>query len=203
MGKSQTTFWINNMVAGAGQVIIPVYVTEFDSIATANLVLLFSPNLTYVGVQNVSSHLDTPLFNAIGNQVMFAAYSISCMSIPDSSIVFELKFNFTGGVGTFTWDPGSGVSSCGTNNINPTFINGYINTSIGINDLNLQSIRSYPNPTTDIINFTSNVKDFRLYNTYGQLLFSDKNVQTVDLKSFSKGVYIADMDNRITKIIKQ
>jgi hypothetical protein len=134
---------------------------------------------------------------------MIAAFSLSCMSIPDSSIAFELKFNFAGGAGVFTWAAGSGVGSCGTGSIVPTFINGYINTSVGINDLDQKSIHCYPNPTSNSINFTSMVKDFRLYNTYGQLLFSEKDIQKVDLTSITKGVYIANVDNQIMKIIKQ
>jgi len=73
----------------------------------------------------------------------------------------------------------------------------------GINEYSKMNIKTFPNPTADFINFSNVVKDFRLYNAYGQLLLLDKDVQKVDLTSFSKGVYIAELDNRITKIVKQ
>jgi|GEM_PF-3803429 hypothetical protein len=214
-GKSQTTFWINNITATVGQnIVIPVYVKGFDSISTVNLRLFCMPplpytmNLVYMGIQNVHPNLSAPVFNYTSNMITYelfmAAFSLNCMSIPDSSIAFEMKFNYLGGIGTLIWDTANcGLGSCGVNPIIPAFINGYINTSAGINEIGHLIIRCFPNPTSDIVNFTAVVKDFRLYSTYGQLLFSDKNIQKVDLSSFGKGVYIAEMDNRMTKIIKQ
>jgi len=203
-GKSQTTFWINNTTASAGQISIPVYVTEFDSIATVSLGLQHSPNLSFDGFQNINSNIPFPMFFTAGNELIIGLFSLDCITIPDSAIIFELLFNFSGGMGTLIWDTAiCAVGSCDINPIIPAFTNGYINTSVGINEIGHPITRCFPNPTTDIVNFTTVVENFRLYNTFGQLLFSDKDVQNVDLTSFGKGVYIAVLDNAITKIVKR
>ena len=71
-------------------------------------------------------------------------------------------------------------------------------------------IKAYPNPTTGILNITSNYGEkinlIRLYDLYGKLII-EKNQEQVDLTHLKKGVYFLKVffvDDIVTiKIIKQ
>jgi hypothetical protein len=73
----------------------------------------------------------------------------------------------------------------------------------GIGEYTRANIKVFPNPTTDIVNFSNLVMDFKLYSISGQLLISVRNTKCFDLSSLSKGVYVAEIDNNMTKIVKQ
>jgi len=50
------------------------------------------------------------------------------------------------------------------------------------------NINLYPNPTTGVVNFSVNV-DISVFNTLGEELIHEINVKSIDLSSFSKGIY--------------
>jgi len=64
---------------------------------------------------------------------------------------------------------------------------------LGTDDLFLdQQVLFYPNPTSDFINLhkpaSLNIERVRIYNTLGQLLYSEKYSETVNVTKFAKGV---------------
>lgn len=69
------------------------------------------------------------------------------------------------------------------------------NVVLGTDDLTLeQQIELYPNPTSGLVNLLKpaslDIKDIRIYNALGQLLYAEKYSETVDVSKFSKGILI-------------
>lgn len=212
VARTQVTTWIPNIVWPTNSmVVIPVYVSGFDSIFIGYLEIYLTPNLIYDHYDGVYPTLSSniscqPYGYTIDIYIPNNCWDTVCFTIPDCSTLVLLYFNYTTGPATliFSNSPISHYTYCSSfSSATCYFGNGSINNNVNVNVIKNKSIILFPNPTTDIVNFNQVVKNFRLYNTYGQLLFSDKNIQKVNLTSFSKGVYIAEMDNRITKIIKQ
>ncbi len=73
------------------------------------------------------------------------------------------------------------------------------NVVLGTEDFTLdQQFGIYPNPTSGIVNFEKpasiNVQNINIYNTLGQLLYSEKYSETVDISKFSKGILIFQVE---------
>jgi hypothetical protein len=51
-----------------------------------------------------------------------------------------------------------------------------------------QQILIYPNPTKGVVNFNM-LLDVAVYSSIGELIIEEKNVNTVDISNFSKGIY--------------
>ena len=51
-----------------------------------------------------------------------------------------------------------------------------------------QQILIYPNPTKGVVNFNI-LLDIKVYSSIGELIIEEKNVNTIDISSFSKGIY--------------
>lgn len=73
------------------------------------------------------------------------------------------------------------------------------NVVLGTEDFTLeQQFDIYPNPTSGIVNFEKpasiNVQNINIYNTLGQLLYSEKYSETVDISKFSKGILIFQVE---------
>ena len=73
------------------------------------------------------------------------------------------------------------------------------NVVLGTKDFTLdQQFDIYPNPTSGIVNFEKpasiNVQNINIYNTLGQLLYSEKYSETVDISKFSKGILIFQVE---------
>lgn len=73
------------------------------------------------------------------------------------------------------------------------------NVVLGTEDFTLdQQFGIYPNPTSGIVNFEKpasiNVQNINIYNTLGQLLYSEKYSETVDVSKFSKGILIFQVE---------
>lgn len=67
------------------------------------------------------------------------------------------------------------------------------NVVLGTEDFTLdQQFFLYPNPTSGIVNLEKpasiNIQNINIYNTLGQLLYSEKYSGTVDISKFSKGI---------------
>jgi len=58
-----------------------------------------------------------------------------------------------------------------------------------------KSISVYPNPTTSLLNFTSEVSKASLYSLQGQLFLENNKVSKLDLSSLGKGFYILSLVN--------
>jgi hypothetical protein len=75
-----------------------------------------------------------------------------------------------------------------------------INTEELVND---SYFEIHPNPTTDFIYFNTNANEVLLFDVFGQMIYSDKNIRRIDMTSFSNGVYIAKIGDQTIKIVKQ
>ncbi len=73
------------------------------------------------------------------------------------------------------------------------------NVVLGTEDFTLdQQFGIYPNPTSGIVNFEKpasiNVQNINIYNTLGQLLYSEKYSESIDVSKFSKGILIFQVE---------
>lgn len=64
----------------------------------------------------------------------------------------------------------------------------FVNTSF-----NDQKILIYPNPATDILNFTEKVKKATIYSLQGQMLLSQTDINVVNISDLAKGMYIVHL----------
>jgi hypothetical protein len=69
--------------------------------------------------------------------------------------------------------------------------------------INAPQISVYPNPTNNYIYFTECVDDVLLFNIYGQMLYSYRYVQEIDMTPFPEGVFFAKIGDKTIKIVKQ
>jgi hypothetical protein len=77
----------------------------------------------------------------------------------------------------------------------------------GINDLNetKKTIKAFPNPFSDKINLTNTTgkEQFTLFNYFGQIVWSGKDVEKQDFSDLISGLYFLKVDNKIIKLVKQ
>ncbi|HOZ30487.1 MAG TPA: immunoglobulin domain-containing protein [Bacteroidales bacterium] len=112
------------------------------------------------------------------------------------------------GIGTFEfWLTAIALNGCSyTDTINVTFYHGSgIETNEHFNDIQL-----YPNPTSDLINLSSEtnyINGIEIYNIYGELVLKEviNNMEiSLNVSSFAKGLYLlkCKYNNDETKIFK-
>ncbi len=105
----------------------------------------------------------------------------------------------------------------GSNSVTSIFFdinsNVYLATDLGIYKwrMSLQSIEEetmsifkvFPNPSTGHYTFTSPLKDIKVYNTIGELLFIDEYANEIDISNFPSGTYLLTgiSNTQIKKII--
>jgi hypothetical protein len=77
----------------------------------------------------------------------------------------------------------------------------------GIQDLNENDFQKavYPNPFTNKINLrnTTGKEYFTLFNYFGQIVWSGKDIELKDFSELGSGLYFLKVDNRIIKLVKQ
>ena len=79
------------------------------------------------------------------------------------------------------------------NTVESYTLNVIVNWRTGIEDVDPASVKVYPNPVTSFLNIDSEleVKEVRVFDTNGKVVYiTDKNVQSVDMNSYSKGMYL-------------
>lgn len=79
--------------------------------------------------------------------------------------------------------------------------------TLGVNEILVENVSIYPNPTTDFIFFkvNSNAKllEVEVFDLSGKLVFTQKvNNETIDLQKLSKGTYLLRFKNSTIKPIK-
>lgn len=79
--------------------------------------------------------------------------------------------------------------------------------TLGINELVVENVSVYPNPTTDFIYFKVNSKaklsEVEVFDLSGKLIFTQRvNNETIDLQKLSKGTYFLRFKNSTIKPIK-
>lgn len=108
--KADTIQVANHIFCASTQVIIPVRVWGFDSVASFAQQLHYDKTvLQYTGFQNSPSNF-VNMVNSTSNQgndtatLSMAGFSLNNVIIPDSGILVELIFNYSGGYSYLNWD---------------------------------------------------------------------------------------------------
>lgn len=82
-------------------------------------------------------------------------------------------------------------------------------SSLGIDDLALNKIRVFPNPTTATVNITNFAGNAELFDMTGKLVMSKQNVQdnSIDVQQLQKGIYTVKLTQgdsiQYSKLIKE
>jgi hypothetical protein len=81
-------------------------------------------------------------------------------------------------------------------------------STMGIEDLSSALYSVYPNPATDVVHLSEQMKTVTVYSISGQKLFSVYNAQQVNVSSLSSGTYFLQAENEsgktsVQKIIKK
>ena len=77
---------------------------------------------------------------------------------------------------------------------------------LGINDFKLNALSLYPNPTSSILNISSetDIELLQIFDITGKQLMTKENSNSVDVSPLSKGTYIIKLNNKKTvKFIKE
>ena len=67
----------------------------------------------------------------------------------------------------------------------------------------VSKIRVYPNPSNTRIYILGAKETINVYNMMGHKIFSDKDVKSVDISNWERGVYLIKSGDSVVKIIKQ
>jgi len=80
----------------------------------------------------------------------------------------------------------------------------YTNNTASIGDNILNSLKIYPNPTSDYL-FTDgdNNYNLKIYNHLGQLLLQANDTKMIDVSALSKGAYLVNISNGTNSITKK
>lgn len=77
---------------------------------------------------------------------------------------------------------------------------------LGITDFVMETIRLYPNPTSEFLkielNGASQLKNSRIFNNLGQLVSEEKETQ-ISVSNYSKGLYFAEIETNQGKVTKK
>lgn len=79
--------------------------------------------------------------------------------------------------------------------------------TMGVNDLDVQSFKLYPNPASRSVNIVSGsnavVETVKLYTILGQEVYAKKDIQqknhTIQLSGLAKGIYIVKINDKVSK----
>lgn len=227
-----------NRISGTGGIFNATAGTFTPEVGATNST--FTYELTNISSNCSSNTLATININAIPiglasttNQTInnneFSNIILSSPNVPSSSFIWTFTANNVSGASN-----GSGTSISQLLSLIDSNSNGYVdytitpinNTSIGntftarVNILSPLSSESFildnfkmsPNPVIDNLNIENDkqIKNIKIYNQIGQMIFSNKindNKKTLDLSNLSSGIYsiFIETDTRIInkKIIKQ
>jgi hypothetical protein len=87
---------------------------------------------------------------------------------------------------------------CDGKELNPEFgtaaYSENMSTIVSRKNRTLGGLSFYPNPTSEAIKFTKTINQVDIYNHIGQLVFSGKSLNTIDVSLFEKGVYTVVID---------
>lgn len=163
-------------------------ITGGDSVININLKVnpTFLENYCWELVEGESLEVDDKILTVPGSYI-FKYQSINGC---DSTIVYNISY--------------------GAETKEVDCIKTYIDTTSSLNDVQQETIKIYPNPTTDIVYIDNlpNNSTIELYNTSGMLIKKSNNKDILNMSELETGVYyiriINDNNKNITKkIIKK
>ncbi len=79
-------------------------------------------------------------------------------------------------------------------------------TTLGIPENNLSEFTVFPNPTKDWLEIKSDnatINSVRLFDSYGRMIVSSKNVSKLDLSHLSSGIYFLEIESETHSIRKK
>lgn len=85
----------------------------------------------------------------------------------------------------------------------------YIATTLSANDFEKNTITMYPNPVKNTLNlnFSNDSeylgKDFQIFDVNGRIVFQDKILNSINVSSLQKGLYLIKIDDVLKKFIKE
>ncbi len=126
----------HHVTCQGGQVLVPVYVWDFDSIGTLSLTIEYDGNaLHFEGIENIHPQFGIVAINNIpGNpaRIRIASYTLLCFSLPDSTQMVTFRFSLSGTFCALTWPAGSMWNEYGSCILNPLptqFIDGSVSAA--------------------------------------------------------------------------
>ena len=79
--------------------------------------------------------------------------------------------------------------------------------SLGIDSVSKDSFKLYPNPVEDYLNIDSSntvIKNIEVFNILGKKIYSTNSSDSLDMSTYSAGIYFVKINNTITfKILKK
>ncbi len=132
-----------------------------------------------------------------------------CTPLNTTSLYRHVKFNE--GTGTTFANQGSsgnsgtllGTTDAGTYTTNSSCV------SLATNELTLNSgIEVYPNPTNNMVNInktdsTIEIKNVNLFDSLGKIIYSKKDIQSIDLTNVIKGIYFLRIESENGSVYTQ
>ena len=181
------------------------YLIRFQNTGTASAINVRVENIlddkldwTTIQLESLSHQGRVEILN--GSDVSFIFNNIN---LPDSTndepnshgyIAFKIKPKSNVQIG----DVISGIADIFFD-FNPPITTNTVNTEIvetlSINDLDIKTVKLFPNPVKDILRINSNksIESIKLFNNLGQLLYLSTNTDSINLSSFKSGIYIIEL----------
>ncbi len=221
--KSTTTGEIlaigNISTTGLGTITVPVHATAVNNLGAFQFSVSYDASkLTYVKDTNWFTGISAVTINSANpGKVSFVWAADAPITIADNTF-FEMKFDAIDfGNSTIAWtdDPTPREFSDWDGNIfEPTYNNGIIDISTGINELNNTAIVVSPNPnngnfTLDLSSVKSQISNVKVMNMVGSVVYQQKVAQNatfnqnLNLSNLSDGVYTILIQTNNGDIVKK
>ena len=80
-----------------------------------------------------------------------------------------------------------------------------VQAGLDINEFSLNDLNIYPNPSSDIINISSNFDDlsFIIYDLLGKKVYQGKTTNTINISSLNDGVYFIEFSTENKKTLRK
>ena len=145
--------------------------------------------------------------NYLGNIDPIGTDSLSILSYAYSSIPDFIPSNQWAGIGPPNILNSVSIPGKDRYNYNAIFSNSCGENLTQVNIINQKNIKIYPNPFTNELHILGyNIKRIMIYDTFGRLVYDQKNDFTINNINWKKGIYLISIvsDNKIYsyKIIK-
>lgn len=169
-------------------------------IASANeVVLLRIANIGYYGnTYKFPMHLNARIISSDGRPLPAIEYSDSLTVMPGEryQVLLQSTFEFEDTIELDFFNLNT-QTIANTQHI-PVLISGYFSQV----ENEIDKIKLYPNPSSDIVSFSKEIESIKLLDSKGRLLFTKQNSDHIDISHLAKGVYLINLDTQSKTIIK-